>query len=176
MAGALATVMLGAWPEPFGLVAIESMATGTPVIARRAGACTETIEHGVTGFLVDDAEEARLALERIPALDRRLIRSTARERFSAERMVEGYEAAFRTLLRQRETHAIGDPREIAETVSTIVRSIPKLETSTTGRTGGFKPVPVMAQEATAASSRIRSGARPADGAENRRDTRGVPPR
>ena len=64
-AGALATVMLGAWPEPFGLVAIESMATGTPVIARRAGAFTETIEHGVTGFLVDDVTEAVLAVERV---------------------------------------------------------------------------------------------------------------
>ena len=55
--------MLGDWPEPFGLVAIESMATGTPVIARRAGALTETIEHGVTGFLVDDVDEAALAVE-----------------------------------------------------------------------------------------------------------------
>src|SRR5512138_2051057 len=54
LAGARATLMLGAWPEPFGLVAIESLATGTPVIARRAGALTEIVEHGVDGFLVDD--------------------------------------------------------------------------------------------------------------------------
>ncbi len=67
MAGAMATLMLGGWPEPFGLVAIESMATGTPVIARRAGAYTETVEHGRTGFLVDDVDEAVLALGRIPA-------------------------------------------------------------------------------------------------------------
>ena len=65
--GRLATVMLGAWPEPFGLVAIESMATGTPVIARRAGGLTETIEHGVTGFLVDDMIEAELAVTRVAA-------------------------------------------------------------------------------------------------------------
>ena len=51
LAGALATLMLGAWPEPFGLVAIELMATGTPVIARRAGALTETVDHGRNGFL-----------------------------------------------------------------------------------------------------------------------------
>ncbi len=57
-AGALATIMLGAWPEPFGLVAIESLATGTPVIARRAGGLTETIEHGVDGFLVDDVDRS----------------------------------------------------------------------------------------------------------------------
>jgi glycosyltransferase involved in cell wall biosynthesis len=98
MASALATLMLGSWPEPFGLVAIESMATGTPVIARRAGGCTETIEHGVTGFLVDDQREACLAIERVTSLSRPLIRARARERFSADRMVDGYEAAFRKVI------------------------------------------------------------------------------
>lgn len=97
-AGARATLMLGGWPEPFGLVAIESMATGTPVIARRAGAFTETIEHGVTGFLVDDVNEAELALERIEDLDRAIIRAQALERFSAERMTDEYEAVYRRLV------------------------------------------------------------------------------
>ena len=78
-AGAVATVMLGAWPEPFGLVAIESMATGTPVIARRAGGLTETIEHGVTGFLIDDLTEAELAVRRVRELERKR-RSSARHR------------------------------------------------------------------------------------------------
>ncbi len=100
-AGALATIMLGAWPEPFGLVAIESMATGTPVIARRAGALTETVEHGVTGFLVDDVDEAVLAVERIPDLDRRLVRARALERFSAVRMADEYERAYRRVLAER---------------------------------------------------------------------------
>src|SRR5437773_790699 len=85
-AGALATVMLGAWPEPFGLVAIESMAAGTPVIARRAGALTETIEHGVDGFLVDDLTEAELAVSRVRALKRARIRKRAVTRFSPARM------------------------------------------------------------------------------------------
>ena len=101
-AGALATVMLGGWPEPFGLVAIESMATGTPVIARRAGAFTETIEHGVTGFLVDDVSEAALAVERIPELDRRRIRELTLERFSPRRMVDEYERAYAAVLAGRE--------------------------------------------------------------------------
>ena len=70
MAGAFATLMLGTWPEPFGLVAIESLATGTPVIARRTGALPEIIEEGVDGFLVDDLGEAMLALDRIGDLDR----------------------------------------------------------------------------------------------------------
>jgi glycosyltransferase involved in cell wall biosynthesis len=100
-AGALATVMLGGWPEPFGLVAIESMATGTPVIARRAGALTETVEHGVTGFLVDDVTEAAMAVEKIPELDRREIRERTLERFSPERMVDEYEAAYRRVLATR---------------------------------------------------------------------------
>jgi glycosyltransferase involved in cell wall biosynthesis len=100
-AGALATVMLGGWPEPFGLVAIESMATGTPVIARRAGALTETIEHGVTGFLVDDVGEAVLAVERVPELDRRRIRELTLQRFSPARMTDEYEVVYRRVLAER---------------------------------------------------------------------------
>jgi glycosyltransferase involved in cell wall biosynthesis len=100
-AGALATVMLGGWPEPFGLVAIESMATGTPVIARRAGAFTETIEHGVTGFLVDDVSEAVMAVDKVRELDRRLIREKTLERFSPGRMVDEYERAYRRVLATR---------------------------------------------------------------------------
>jgi glycosyltransferase involved in cell wall biosynthesis len=96
--GALATIMLGAWPEPFGLVAIESLATGTPVIARRAGALTETVEHGIDGFLVDDLSEAELAVSRARSLDRVRIRARVLERFSPGRMADEYEAVYRRLL------------------------------------------------------------------------------
>src|SRR3954471_67888 len=98
LAGALATLMLGAWPEPFGLVAIESLATGTPVIARRAGALPEIVEHGVDGFLVDDLEEAELAVRMLDRLDRKQIRRRALERFSAARMAEQYEEIYRSVL------------------------------------------------------------------------------
>ena len=101
MAGARATLMLGQWPEPFGLVAIESLATGTPVIARRAGALTETIEHGVDGFLVDDLSEAALAVELVGDLDRANIRDRALQRFSPEHMVDQYEDVYRKLLEVR---------------------------------------------------------------------------
>ncbi|HYI21838.1 MAG TPA: glycosyltransferase family 4 protein [Candidatus Limnocylindrales bacterium] len=101
LSGALATLMLGAWPEPFGLVAIESMATGTPVIARRAGGCTETIEHGLTGYLVDDVSEAVLAVGRVANLKRDRIAAYSRERFSSERMVTEYEAAYARVLGER---------------------------------------------------------------------------
>ena len=80
-AGAAATLMLGAWPEPFGLVAIESMATGTPVIGRRAGALTETVEHGLTGLLVDDLTEAELAVQYVGRLSGRVVRQRVVARF-----------------------------------------------------------------------------------------------
>jgi glycosyltransferase involved in cell wall biosynthesis len=101
MASALATLMLGGWPEPFGLVAIESMATGTPVIARRAGGVTETVEHGVSGFLVDDTSEAVLAVSRAASLQRDRIAGYARQRFSADRMTSLYEQLYRAVLAGR---------------------------------------------------------------------------
>ena len=113
-AGAAATLMLGAWPEPFGLVAIESMATGTPVIARRAGALTETIEHGTSGFLVDDGTEASLAIRFARELDRAGVRASALRRFSPGRMADGYEAAYARVLSQA---GRGAPKRIEATVS-----------------------------------------------------------
>ena len=100
-AGALATLMLGAWPEPFGLVAIESMATGTPVIARRAGALTEIIEHGITGFLVDDLIEGELAVRRVAGLHREEIRRRTVARFSAGHMADAYEEVYRAAIEAR---------------------------------------------------------------------------
>ena len=125
MARAFATLMLGAWPEPFGLVAIESMATGTPVIARRAGGVTETVEHGVTGYLVDDVAEAVMAVKRTEGLRRDRIAAYARGRFSAERMTSLYEQAYAKLLspgeaepKDRNGHEAPPPRPRAE-LSTV---------------------------------------------------------
>jgi glycogen synthase len=95
----MATLMLGSWPEPFGLVAIESMATGTPVIARHAGALPEIVRHGVDGLLVDDLLEAAYAVHRVRSIDRSWIRG-AFGRFSAVRMAAEYEAVYRTLVRR----------------------------------------------------------------------------
>ncbi len=97
LAGARATLMLGGWPEPFGLVAIESLAAGTPVIGRRAGALPELIEHGVDGFIVDDLDEAEHAIRLVGDLDRVRIRERALKRFSAERMAIEYEAVYERL-------------------------------------------------------------------------------
>ncbi len=97
-AGALATVMLGDWPEPFGLVAIESMAAGTPVIARRGGALPEIVQHGLGGFVVDDPEGAVPFVEECAQLDRSAIRRRALERFSADRMTDDYLSLFERIV------------------------------------------------------------------------------
>jgi glycosyltransferase involved in cell wall biosynthesis len=122
LAGALATLMLGAWPEPFGLVAIESLATGTPVIARRAGALPEIIEHGVDGFLVDDLSEARLAAELAGGLDRTRIRERAMARFGVDRMVAAYERLYYSMVDRGSDHDAHDGHD--ESVRDLVESRP----------------------------------------------------
>lgn len=93
-----ASLMPGSWPEPFGLVAIEALATGTPVIARRIGALPEIIRDGIDGFFGDDATAMAFKVERVADLDRMAIRTSVLERFSAERMTDGYEAVYRRVL------------------------------------------------------------------------------
>lgn len=78
------------WPEPFGLVMIEAMACGTPVLAFRHGAAPEVIDDGVTGFVVDDIESAIASIPRLLSLDRRRIRETFENRFTVERMAKSY--------------------------------------------------------------------------------------
>jgi glycosyltransferase involved in cell wall biosynthesis len=88
------------WPEPFGLVMIEAMACGTPVIAFSRGSVPEVIDEGVTGFIVDNEEEAVAAVARVPELDRGLVRATFERRFSARRMAEDYLRFYQKLLRE----------------------------------------------------------------------------
>ncbi len=93
-----ATVMPGAWPEPFGLVAIESLASGTPVVARRVGGLPEIVRDGVDGVLGDDLAELARRLPEVDGLDRGAIRASVLDRFSVGRMTDGYEALYRRLL------------------------------------------------------------------------------
>jgi glycosyltransferase involved in cell wall biosynthesis len=88
------------WPEPFGLVMIEAMACGTPVLAFRHGSVPEIIDDGVTGRIVDTMEEAIVALPEVLALDRRAVRRRFEERFSAARMAKDYISVYRALLRR----------------------------------------------------------------------------
>jgi glycosyltransferase involved in cell wall biosynthesis len=76
---------------------IEAMACGTPVIAWRRGSVPETIEHGVTGFIVENEAEAIDAIERVPTLDRRRVRAAFERRFTARRMAESYRRCFEKL-------------------------------------------------------------------------------
>lgn len=86
------------WPEPFGLVMIEAMACGTPVIAWDRGSVREVIEDGVSGFVVSSEEEAVAALARIERIDRAGVRRAFERRFTAQRMAEDYIAVYRQLL------------------------------------------------------------------------------
>jgi glycosyltransferase involved in cell wall biosynthesis len=86
------------WPEPFGLVMIEAMACGTPVIAYRHGSTPEVIGDGVTGFIVDGLQDAVKAAERISTLSRKRCRHVFEQRFSASRMAAGYLAVYQRLI------------------------------------------------------------------------------
>jgi len=97
LGGACALLFPIAWPEPFGLVMIEAMACGTPVIAYRCGSVREVIEDGVSGFIVDDVAGAVAALDRLDGLDRGLVRARFERRFTAERMARDYVAAYASL-------------------------------------------------------------------------------
>ena len=85
------------WPEPFGLVMIEAMACGTPVIAFRSGSTPEVVDDGVTGFLVDDVEAAAAAVTRVTKLSRAKVRARFDERFAIERVAEDYLNIYRAL-------------------------------------------------------------------------------
>jgi glycosyltransferase involved in cell wall biosynthesis len=86
------------WPEPFGLVMIEAMACGTPVIARPYGSVPEVVVHGRTGFLGDTTEELVDAVARVDAIDRAECRRHVEHHFTVDRMVNDYESLYRRLL------------------------------------------------------------------------------
>jgi len=96
--GARATLFPIHWPEPFGLVMIESLAAGTPVVAFRMGSVPEVLEHGRTGFIVDTEEEFVEAVRRIDEIDPRECRRVAEERFDAGPFIDKHLAAYRELL------------------------------------------------------------------------------
>jgi glycosyltransferase involved in cell wall biosynthesis len=98
LSGALALLTPLDWPEPFGLVMIEAMACGTPVIAYNRGAVPEVLEDGVTGFVVEDEETAVSAVANIGRLSRSAIRKRFEERFTARRMALDYLDVYRALM------------------------------------------------------------------------------
>jgi glycosyltransferase involved in cell wall biosynthesis len=97
LSGAIGLLMPISWPEPFGLVMIEAMACGTPVLAYSAGAVPEIVEHGLTGFIVANEQEAAGAVPRLARLSRSCIRTRFEERFTARRMAKDYLQVYRDL-------------------------------------------------------------------------------
>ena len=97
LAGAVALLFPIDWPEPFGLVMIEAMACGTPVIAFRSGSVPEVVDDGVTGFIVENEDEAVQAIKRVPELDRRTVRARFEERFSSKRMAQDYVRCYEAM-------------------------------------------------------------------------------
>ncbi len=103
LSGARALLFPIAWPEPFGLVMIEAMACGCPVVAFRQGSVPEVVEDGVTGFIVDTVEQAVAACARIDRLDRAAVRARFEARWTARRMARDYLAVYERLIRAAQT-------------------------------------------------------------------------
>jgi glycosyltransferase involved in cell wall biosynthesis len=106
LGGARALLHLINFDEPFGLSVIEAMACGTPVIAKKRGSMPELIEHGVTGFLVDDVDGAVEAIGRIGEIDRAACRAAVEKRFTAGRMADSYLALYHEILSQNTRRAL----------------------------------------------------------------------
>ena len=104
LGGAIALLLPIDWPEPFGLVMIEAMACGTPVIGFHAGSVPEVVEDGLTGYIVKDETGAVAAVNRIGELSRVRIRRRFEERFTARRMVQEYLDVYRSLMASETPH------------------------------------------------------------------------
>uniref|UniRef100_A0A914IC08 Glycosyltransferase n=1 Tax=Globodera rostochiensis TaxID=31243 RepID=A0A914IC08_GLORO len=98
LGNALAFIFPSSWAEPFGVVMIESMACGTPVIARNRGSVPEIIEPGVSGLLFQTIEEGVEAVNKIGQIDRAKVRKAFDQRFTVEAMVDGYERVYKNLM------------------------------------------------------------------------------
>jgi glycosyltransferase involved in cell wall biosynthesis len=98
LSGALGLLLPIDWPEPFGLVMIEAMACGTPVIAYNRGSVPEIVDENLTGFIVEDEISACAAVNRLRQLDRGMIRKQFETRFTARRMALDYLATYRSLM------------------------------------------------------------------------------
>lgn len=100
MGNAVATLFPITWREPFGLVMVESMVVGTPVIAMNMGSTPEIIAHGQTGFLCSSVEECVAAIDKSAQLNRRRCREYVVQNFSGQRMAQGYEAVYQQILEE----------------------------------------------------------------------------
>jgi glycosyltransferase involved in cell wall biosynthesis len=113
------------WPEPFGLVMIEAMACGTPVLAFREGSVPEIIDNGITGFVVDDVAEAVRRVGPLLALNRRRVRERFEQRFTADRMARNYMRIYQELVgtgARRRLSVV--PQSVKSAASAPIETIP----------------------------------------------------
>jgi len=136
-----AALMPGSWPEPFGLVAIEALACGTPVVTRRVGALPEIIREGVDGYFGDDITEMAFKLDLVGELDRTAISRSVRERFSATRMTDAYEEIYRTAL-------AGPDENEADEDGLLPASSGSTAGGDTGRSPSTQPRPIRPLQAS----------------------------
>ncbi|AFY31037.1 glycosyltransferase family 4 protein [Calothrix sp. PCC 7507] len=101
MGGAVATLFPITWREPFGLVMVESMAAGTPVIAMSLGSTLEVIAHEKTGFLCNNIQECVNAIHKVKDLDRYVCHQYVKNRFGVQQMTDGYEAVYQQILQEK---------------------------------------------------------------------------
>jgi glycosyltransferase involved in cell wall biosynthesis len=118
LAGAAALLFPIDWPEPFGLVMIEAMACGTPVIAFKSGSVPEVLDDGITGFVVSGEPEAVEAIRGLSELDRLHVRRHFEKRFTARRMAQEYLRHYEALVQPRAGAAPADIRPILPQGST----------------------------------------------------------
>ena len=158
MAHAHAVLMPGSWPEPFGLVAIEALACGAPVLARRVGGLDEIIRDGVDGFFGDDVTQLAFLVDRVEELDREAIRASVIDRFSATRMADGYEALYTRMVREGAATAspTGAPRLESRPDGRRPR---ERSAASTGPASRSPPSRVPSRRRSLASTRPRRGAR-----------------
>ena len=109
--GAIALLNPISWPEPFGLVMAEALATGTPVLAFPNGAAPEIVEHGLTGYLCADEDAMTAAIGQVPGLERRRCRAAAEQLFSIDRMARDHVRLYRRVLSGR--YPLADSRHAA---------------------------------------------------------------
>ena len=113
-----------AWPEPFGMVMIEALACGTPVVTTRCGAAPEIVDDGVTGFVRSDEAALVAAVAEAARLDRRSCRRAVEERFSMARMARDHAAVYRSLVAERAGSAAAQNSSVTALPRPITRAIP----------------------------------------------------
>jgi glycosyltransferase involved in cell wall biosynthesis len=152
-ADSYATLMPGAWPEPFGLVAIESLACGTPILARRVGGLPEIIRDGVDGFFGDDVAALAFQADRIGTLDRAAIRDRVLEQFSATRMTDRYEELYARMLARRTPAraVVRPPIEVEPSLNVLAR--PSIARTSAPRPATGRPAAARPQAPRAPATR-----------------------